>query len=290
MYCSIVIVTYNSRLTIGDCLSPLVHMPNTEIIVVDNDSNDETALWVAQTFPSITLMTLPDNIGFGRACNIGAEASSGPFLFFLNPDAVAAPQAIITLCKFLEEHPQAGIVGGRLLDPWGRPLQAMGDRPSLGALVMDKPLALLAQHVESRGIWRTILGKLSLKFRLSKASEKVAWVSGAALCCRRRLWDEVKGFDEKFFLYYEDVDLCLRASQEGWEVWHVPDIVMYQHSGASFHGDQDSQKRIYFANQRYFFQKHSGPVSRGLLIIFQWIYSRLSLYRYLANDRIGSSI
>ena len=155
---------------------------------------------------------------------------------------------------------------------------------------MDKPLGLLAKHVKPRGMLRMILGKLSLKFRLSKTSEQVAWVSGAALCCRRSLWDEIKGFDEKFFLYYEDVDLCLRASQGGWEVWHVPDTVIGHHSGASFQGDQDSQKRIYFANQRYFFQKHYSPASSVLLIMFQWIYSHLSLYRYLANDRIGSSL
>ena len=290
MNCSIVIVTFNSRSTIRDCLSPLVNMPHTEIIVVDNDSKDETALLIAQDFPSITLMTLPDNIGFGGACNIGVAASSGSFVFFLNPDAVAAPHVITRLCEFLEGHPKAGIVGGRLLDPLGQPLQSMGDRPSLFGLVMDKPLGLLAKSIKSRGIVRKILGNLSRKFRLSNTSEKVVWVSGAALCCRRSTWEAIGGFDENFFLYYEDVDLCLRAAQAGWEVWHAPDAVVSHQSGASFGGNLDFQKRVYFTNQQYFFQKHYGCLSVFFLSLFQKVYAHLKLYRHFASDRIGPSV
>ncbi len=290
MDCSIVIVTFNSCLTIGDCLSSLVNMPNVEIIVLDNDSKDDTASFIREQFPSITLIVLQENLGFGRACNIGVAASSGSCVFLLNPDAIAAPQAITTLCDFLERHPQVGIVGGRFLDPLGRPLQAVGGRPSLFGLVMDKPLGLLAKHIRPRGISRTILGKLSVKFRLSKTSEKVAWVSGAALCCRRSTWDAIGGFDENFFLYYEDVDFCLRASQAGWEVWHTPDAVVSHQSGASFAGNVDFQKQVYFTNQQYFFKKHYGPLSILFLSIFQKVYSHLKLYRHLANDRIGPSV
>lgn len=290
MDCSIVIVTFNSCLTIGDCLSPLVNMPNAEIIVLDNDSEDDTVSLIREQFPSIQLIALPENIGFGRACNIGVAASAGSFIFLLNPDAVAAPQAITTLCDFLERHPQVGIVGGRFLDPLGRPLQAVGGHPSLCGLVIDKPLGLLAKHIQPQGFLRTILGKLSLKFRLSKTSEKVAWVSGAALCCRRSTWDAIGGFDENFFLYYEDVDFCLRTSQAGWEVWHTPDAIVSHQSGASFAGNLDFQKRVYFMNQRYFFQKHCGPLTVFFLSILQKGYSHLKLYRHFANDRIGPSI
>jgi len=290
MYCSIVIVTFNSRSTIGDCLAPLVKMPHAEIIVVDNDSKDETALLIAQDFPSISLMTLSDNIGFGRACNIGVAASSGAFVFFLNPDAVAAPHAITMLCEFLERHPMAGVAGGRMLDPLGQPLQSMGDRPTLLSLVMDKPLGLLAKAIAPRGIVRRILGNLSRKFRLSSAPEKVAWVSGAALCCRRSTWEVIGGFDENFFLYYEDVDLCLRAAQAGWEVWHEPNAIVSHQSGASFGGNLDFQKRVYFTNQQYFFRKHCRPISAFFLTLFQKVYSHFKLYRHLANDRIGPSV
>ena len=270
--CSVIIVTYNSSSCIGSCLAPLLGMADVELVVVDNDSKDGTAAQVRKEFPKVTLMALQENIGFGRACNIGVAASSGSFILLLNPDAVASTQAIRTLLEFCEKHPRAGIVGGRLVDPSGLPLQSMGDMPSLTRLVLDKPMTWVAKRVGSRGIFRRLLGRCSAKFRLSHEAEPVAWVSGAFLCCRRSSWNEVGGFDEQFFLYYEDVDLCLRASQAGWGVWHVPEAVVEHQSGASFEGDVNVQKRIYYASQRYFFRKHHGTSVASLLPLAQKLY------------------
>jgi len=164
---------------------------------------------VEREFSSIKVMALNENLGFGRACNIGVTASSGSCLMLLNPDAVTSPGALKTLVTFLEGHTQAGIVGARLIDPLGQPLQSMGDRPSLLGFVLDKPMAWIAKRVGLRGLWRMIIGRISAKFRLPNEPEPVAWVSGAALCCRRSTWDVIGGLYEKFFLYYEDVDLCL---------------------------------------------------------------------------------
>ena len=288
--CSIIIVTYNSDSYMNACLAPLVDIPDVEVIVVDNDSKDRTATTWKGKFPLVTFIALPDNIGFGRACNIGVKASSGSFVFLLNPDAIASPQAVKALVGFLEKHSQTGIVGARLIDPLGQPLQSMGDRPSLLRLVLDKPITWLAKRVGPRGLLRMLIGRLSTKFRLPSKPEPVPWVSGAALCCRRSTWDDLRGFDEKFFLYYEDVDLCLRSTQAGWEVWHVPEAVVSHQSGASFAGNQDFQKHVYFTNQQYFFQKHCGYFSVFFLSIFQKVYSRLKLYRHLASDRIGPSV
>lgn len=289
-FCSIIIVTYSSSSTIGSCLEPLIGMPNVEIIVVDNNSLDGSATMVEREFPTIKVLALTENLGFGRACNIGVAASSGSSLVLLNPDAVASPDALKTLVTFLKDHPQAGIVGARLIDPLGQPLQSMGDSPSLLGLVLDKPIAWVAKRVGPRGPLRMLIGWISVKFRLPSKPESVSWVSGAALCCRRSTWDDISGFDEKFFLYYEDVDLCLRSTQAGWEVWHVPAAVVQHQSGASFAGNQDFQKRVYFTNQQYFFQKHCGHLSVFFLSLLQRVYSRLKLYRQLASDRIGPSI
>ncbi|MDH3503147.1 MAG: glycosyltransferase family 2 protein [Nitrospirota bacterium] len=270
--CSVIIVTYNSSSCIGACLAPLLGMSDVELVVVDNDSKDGTAAQVRKEFPKVTLIALQENIGFGRACNIGVAASSGSFVLLLNPDAVAPAQAIRTLIEFCKKHPRAGIAGGRLVDPSGLPLQSMGDRPSLLRLVLDKPMAWVAQRVGLRGLFRRVLGQWSAKFRLSREAEPVAWVSGAFLCCRRSIWNELGGFDEQFFLYYEDVDLCLRASQAGWGVWHVPDAVVEHQSGASFEGDVNVQKRIYYASQRNFFRKHQGASAASLLPLAQKLY------------------
>ena len=270
--CSIIVVTYNSSSCIGACLAPLLGMSDVELVVVDNDSKDGTAAHVQKEFPKVTLIALQENIGFGCACNIGVAASSGSFVLLLNPDAVAPAEAIRTLIEFCKKHPRAGIAGGRLVDPSGLPLQSMGDRPSLLRLVLDKPMAWVAQRVGLRGLFRRVLGRWSAKFRLSREAEPVAWVSGAFLCCRRSIWNELGGFDEQFFLYYEDVDLCLRIAQAGWGVWHVPEAVVEHQSGASFEGDVNVQKRIYYASQRYFFRKHQGASVASLLPLAQKLY------------------
>jgi len=270
--CSIIIVTHNSSSFISACLAPLVDMSDLEVFVVDNDSRDGTLSQVKERFPSVTIIALQDNIGFGRACNIGVAASSGSFVFLLNPDAVAPAQAIRSLVGFFEKHPRAGIVGGRLVDPSGLPLESMGDRPTLVRLVLGKPIEWMAKRVNPSGVLCRMLGKISPKFRSPHEAERVTWVSGAALCCRRQVWNDTGGFDENFFLYYEDVDLCLRAAQVGWEVWHVPAAVVSHQSGASFAGNVNYQKRIYYANQRYFFQKHQGPVAASFLSLAQKLY------------------
>ncbi|MEO6202423.1 MAG: glycosyltransferase family 2 protein, partial [Nitrospirales bacterium] len=198
--CSIIIVTYNSSSCIGACLASLLDMSDIELLVVDNDSKDGTAAKLQKEFPQVTLMALQENIGFGRACNLGVAASSGLFVLFLNPDTIAGVQAIRTLIQFYEKHPQVGIVGGRLVDPCGLPLQSMGDRPSLFRLVVDKQMAWMAKRVGSQGIFRRLLGRCSAKFHLPHEAEPVAWVSGAFLCCRRAILNEIGGFDEQFFL------------------------------------------------------------------------------------------
>ena len=289
-FCSIIIVTYNSCASVRDCLRPFATVSDLEVIVVDNNSQDGSVTLVEEEFPSVKVIALQENLGFGCACNIGVAASRGSFLVLLNPDAVTSSKALEILATFLEEHPRAGIAGARLIDPLGCPLQSMGDRPSVHGLLLDKPMTWIAKRVGPRSVFRTFIGRVSSKFRFPTRPEPVSWVSGAALCCRRSAWDDLRGFDENFFLYYEDVDFCLRSIQAGWEVWHVPEAVVSHQSGASFAGNQDFQKKVYFANQQYFFQKHCGYLSVFFLSTLQTGYRLLKLYRHLASDRIGPPV
>ncbi|MCA9454553.1 MAG: glycosyltransferase, partial [Nitrospira sp.] len=104
--CSVIIVTYNSSSCIGACLGPLLNISDVELVVVDNDSKDGTTAKLQKEFPQVTLIALHDNIGFGRACNIGMTASSGSFALFLNPDTIATEKALRTLFRFYERHPR----------------------------------------------------------------------------------------------------------------------------------------------------------------------------------------
>ncbi len=284
---SIIIVTYNSASYIRDCLTPLAGQSDLEIVVVDNNSKDGCQDIVQREFSFTKFISLEENIGFGAACNVGVRASSGEHILFLNPDAVALPEAYRQLWSFLAGKSQIGIVGGRLIDPSGVPLQSMGDRPSLIGQILDKPLGVLSRYVPSEGRCRKILGSLSSKFRLPVKPDRVVWVSGAALGCRRTCLDEIGGFDEKFFLYYEDVDLCVRAAQAGWEIWHVPQAIIQHRSGASFQGNRVLQKQIFYENQKYFFQKHSSRLATVILHIVQRANSLLGLYRISDNEKIS---
>ena len=284
---SIIIVTFNSSSCIRECLNPFVQEENFEIIVVDNASEDECVKLVKNEFPFARVIPLYRNIGFGSACNIGIAASSANVVMLLNPDTVASPSACRALAKFLLGDPSIGIVGGRLIDHQGRPLQSMGDMPSIFGLLLDKPLTCLAKRLKTEGHIHRWLTVFSSKFRVPREPERTVWVSAAALCCRRSSWQAVGGFDENFFMYYEDVDLCLRIAKAGWEIWHLPNVVIRHLSGASFAGDLYRQKKVYYENQRYFFQKHLGKISLFSLNIMQRLYFALGLYRVLAGDRIG---
>lgn len=262
-------------------------MAEIDIVVVDNGSADGTLKLVQDGFPSVRVVVPAGNVGFGRACNLAVRRTGAPFVLLLNPDAVACADAIRHLFRFMESHPGAGVAGAKLVDPSGRPLQSMGDRPGLSGLLLDKLLALFSRHARSDGWLRRLLAGLSSKYRLPSRAERVAWVSGAAMCVRREAWEQVGGFDENIFLYYDDVDLCLRIAEAEWEVWHVPEAVVVHHSGASFGGDQDWQKREHYLSQGYFFRKHNGEISAALVGVFRGVYAKLRLYRYFARDRIG---
>lgn len=287
---SVIIVTYNSASTIRACLAPLAEMGEVEVIVVDNASHDDTAVLVADEFPRARLIASPENLGFARACNVAAAVSTAPYLLFLNPDAAASPQAVRALVTFLARHPEAAIAGARLVDPLGRPHQSMGDRPSLWRLVLDKPLALLARSAGPNGPRRWLVGALSAKYRLPERPERVAFVLGAALCCRRLAWEQAGGFDEAFFVYCEEVDLCLRVARAGWEVWHIPEAVVTHHSGASFAGDYDRRRQAYYESLCYLFRKHNGRVPALVLEAALRVYRGLRLYRLFAHDRIGRAL
>ncbi|MDX1411727.1 MAG: glycosyltransferase family 2 protein [Nitrospirales bacterium] len=290
MESSIVVVTFNSRSVIRECLAPLADLAESELIVVDNASTDDTLEVVARDFPEVMCQRLPENKGFGNACNQAAAKSAGKCLVFLNPDAVASPEAVRILYQFLNRHPRAGIAGGRLIDEDNQPLASMGDLPSLWRMVFDKFIAPLAPYVAVHGVWRTLIGQISAKYRLPGQPVSVDWVSGAALCCRRSTWETIGGFDDRFFLYYEDVDLCLRAVQAGWEVWHLPQALIRHQSGASFQGDRKLQKQVYYASQEMFFRKHHHPVVAALSSVMRGWYERSGYWSTLARDRIGPPV
>ena len=282
---SIVIVSFNVKKLLEDCLRSIVReiynrytrdapRYKFEVIVVDNNSSDDSCQMVKRNFSRVWLIESRENLGFAKANNLGAGNSRGKFILFLNPDTNVCQGSLAKIVKFLETHPRAGIVGPRLLNADGSFQPSIGVYPSLLSLITEKPIDFLERRIPRV---RPFLGSFLIKYKELKKPSKVDWVSGAALVCRREVWDNLNGFDERFFMYFEDVDLCLRAKKAGWQIWHLPESQIYHLRGKSQPAKSKKKARIYYQSQDYYFQKHKGKIYSWLVKIIRWPYQVLDL-------------
>ena len=190
---SIVIVSYNSGHILGECLGRLPDA--AEVIVVDNASSDDS-ICVAEAH-SVRLISLPENVGYGRACNLGAEAASGEFVLFMNPDVRFEKGSIARLAEAAELYPGAAAFAPRLVKPDG------------GIVYQDSSILCPPPHNKSK------------PRHIPAGDCCVEAMSGAAMLCRREAFLGLGGFDERIFLYYEDDDLCRRLRKAGWSLVYV---------------------------------------------------------------------
>lgn len=228
---SILIVSYNTReLTLAAIRSALGETGRVshEVIVVDNASADGSADAIAAAFPGVRLVRLDQNIGFGPGNSVGSRHATGDYLLLLNPDTVTLDHAIDALVEFARAHPEHRIYGGRTLFPdrslnrtscWGEPtLWSMFCRGSgLGALFKHREFF----EPESLGRWER------------DSVREVPIISGCFLLIERVLWEELGGFDERFRMYAEEFDLCLRARKLGARPVVVPQATIIHYGGAS---------------------------------------------------------
>jgi GT2 family glycosyltransferase len=231
---SIVIVSWNVREDLRECLQSLLGEEGSrlesgeiEIIVVDNASTDGTAEMVNLEFPQVKLLVNSQNLGYTKANNIGINHSRGKYILLLNPDTIVHQGALQALIDCAESHPEAGIIGAKLLNPDGSVQRSARSFPDIGA-----------------GLFRnTFLGRLFpnnpfvrryllADFGYDEVRE-VDWVSGAAMLVRRDLIERIGGLDERFWAYCEDVDLCWRAWQAGYKVLFCPNAVITHKVGRS---------------------------------------------------------
>jgi len=227
---SVVVVSFNTRDILRRCLARLVEELATvdgEAIVVDNASADGSADMVAAEFPQVRLVRSAVNLGFAAGNNRGFAQARGRYVVLLNPDAFLGSGALARALAHMERSPRVGIAGGRLQDPAGR-MQPSGRLfPSLlNELTVISGLA--ARYPRSR-----LFGRFDRTWADPGRAAQVDWVPGAFTIIRGRALGETGGFDERFFLYYEEVDLCRRMAQAGYEVWYWPDVVVTHIGGAS---------------------------------------------------------
>ncbi|MFO7916268.1 MAG: glycosyltransferase [Candidatus Krumholzibacteriales bacterium] len=296
MYLSIIIVTHNSEEVIGKCLSSLQrHEParSFETIVVDNASTDGTVKLVEDNFPRVKLLANDLNKGYSRGINQGMSASGGEMILILNPDIIVREGSIDTLIDFMEEHPEAGISGSRLLNLDGSLQYSCRSFYTIRALILK----------------RTFLGRLfprakSLREHLladydHQTVREVDWIIGACMMVRRSAVENTGMMDERFFLYFEDVDWCYRMKQNGWKVFYVPDSVMthyYERASAGSLINRSliihlvSLLRYYEKWNRlfYFFKRHRSIFKSVVFILSDFVAINgsffLAYYIRLAAD------
>ncbi len=220
---SVVVLNWNTCGELRDCLRSIFGQPHRcalEIVVADNASSDDSRKMVKHEFPLAKLVAHPRNLGFSGGNNIAARDTTGRYLLFLNSDTVVTEGAFDALIAFADTRPKAAIVGPKLINEDGSLQYSCRHFPNLGT-----------------GFFRnTPLGRLFPKNRFSQdylmtdwdhASPRVVdWVSGAALLIRSQVYAEIGGWDEGYFFYCEDVDICKRASNLGHEVVYYPESVI----------------------------------------------------------------
>ena len=254
----IIIVTYNSATEIGPCLDSLVGHTEpfpTTVTVVDNASSDGTAAMVRERWPTVQVIESPTNVGFSRANNIGIRATSGDYVLLLNPDTVAPPAAIQTLVRGLAAHPDAAIAGARLLSERGFPELSWGD--PIG------PWNELKRKIFSALYYRKVRRIVRKVDKMSRLAREVSWVSGACMVIRRPDLEAVGLLDERFFMYTEDVDLCLAMTKRGRTVLYVAGAEVLHYRGRSA-ARNPATDRMYRKSQVAYYEKHL-PRWAGLL-------------------------
>jgi GT2 family glycosyltransferase len=253
---SAIVVSYESRDELGACLASLA-APGVETIVVDNASRDGSADLVAREHPDARLLRNRSNAGFGRGCNQGAALAGAPYLLFLNPDARLEAGALDALARVLEEDAGAGVVGPRTLNDDGTPQVSFG--PALGLLSEWRQRRLV------RGVRARDPEVLRRVEAMTSAAAEPDWVSGSCLLVRRRAFEQVGGFDEAFFLYEEDVDLCVRLRAAGWRVRFEPGAVVRHALGRSMARNPMKARIEYLRSHLHYYRKHNGPVATAIL-------------------------
>ena len=251
---SIVVVSYNTRALLERCLHSIhAHMVGltSETIVVENASEDGSADMVATTFPDAILVRNDTNRGFAAAVNQGIGASSGRHVLLLNSDAMLVEEAARKMVTHLDAHPGVAAIGGTLLNVDGSFQGSYADFPTI-----------LTETLLLTGLSRWLLPPTfpSRSAAESQQLRTVDWVCGAFLMLRRVALDNIGYFDERYFMYAEEVDWCYRARQSGWHVTFLPEA-RATHLVAGSYGRNPMRRRLQIYRSKWlYFRKHHSRI------------------------------
>jgi len=243
--------------------TPLSTDPVAEVIVVDNHSADGSPEYLQTRFSRVRFIFNPENLGYGRANNLGLKHASGRYILFLNPDTILAEDSLVKCLGFLESHPGSGAMGVRMIDGHGEFLrESMRGFPSPW-VAFCKMSGLTTLFPRSRWFARYYLGHLDPGMEHS-----VDVLSGAFMMIKKEALDKTGGFDERFFMYAEDIDLSERIRQAGFRNYYYPGTSIIHFKGESTRKDAGYVRQFYKAMIQ-FMHKHGSGGSRFMMICME---------------------
>ncbi|HVB03220.1 MAG TPA: glycosyltransferase [Chitinophagaceae bacterium] len=269
---SIIIVNYNVRYFAEQCLHSILKASKglkAEIFLVDNRSSDGSLPYLRGLFPMVNFIENDRNKGFGAANNQAARSAKGRYLLLLNPDTLVPEDCFVHCLRFMDEHPEAGALGVRMVDGSGRFLpESKRSFPS--------PLVSFYKISGLAGLFPK--SKIFAKYHLGHLNEfknhPVDVLAGAFMCVRRAVWDEINGFDEAFFMYGEDIDLSYRIHQAGYINYYFAGTTILHFKGESTKKGSLNYVRMFYMAMSIFARKH---LHKGQAAIFN-IFIQLAIW------------
>jgi GT2 family glycosyltransferase len=257
MTATVVIVGYRAYAELEQCLASLArHEPLVPVVVIDHAADLAEASRLSAAFPQVLYRASHENRGFGGGVNAAAREAGPGHLLILNPDCELTMPLVAPLLSILEDDPSAGVVGGLVRESDGS-VQASARRFPDATTGLAGRTSWLSRIAPGNPLTRR-----NLTTEPASGLRQVDWVSGALMLIRRETFDAIGGFDERFFLYWEDADFCKRAAGAGWTTWYAPVAeVVHRTARASRHAPVRSQAAFHVSAFRYYW-KHGGMWAR----------------------------
>ncbi len=252
---SIIIVNWNVRELLRACLQSLERTRASlplQTIVVDSASSDGSVAMLHDEFSFVQVIECETNVGFSRGNNLGMAQARGEFFLLLNPDTEMVGEALQTMWGYLQAHPEVGVVGPQLLNPDGSAQPSRRRFPTLLTALLES--TILQQWFPHN----RVLAKYYLCDQRADVTQEVDWLSGACLMLRREVLAQVGGFDEKFFMYSEELDWQKRIKDAGWQIVYLPSAQVLHHEGKSSEQVVPLRHIRFQASKIRYFRKHHG--------------------------------
>lgn len=263
---AVCIVSYNTCKLLRSCLQSVSSNNGNEIWVVDNHSSDGSREMVRAEFPTVELVEVENNIGYGAAADLAISLSNTPYILLLNSDTILHSDTLDRLSEYLDKSPGVGVVGPRIINingtlqpscfPMPTPLQIFFDISQLNQLINRIP-SIREQNYRT---WS------------HTHNRAVPWVQGSALAIRREAYEAVGGFDKAFFMYYEEADLCYRMTNAGWGIHFSPVTEVIHIGAASTNQSRAKMELQYYKSLALFYHKHfSGLQLIEMVLLVKWV-------------------